>query len=95
MRSGLDTATLDQFDLFDLSTTATVASGITGSGLSDFVFSTVGGHSYELIIGGIKNKSAASYSGNISVSPVPEPETYAMLLVGLGLVGFMTRRRRS
>ncbi len=28
------------------------------------------------------------------VSQVPEPETYAMLLAGLGLVGFMVRRRR-
>ncbi len=26
-------------------------------------------------------------------APVPEPGTYAMLLAGLGLVGFMTRRR--
>jgi hypothetical protein len=25
--------------------------------------------------------------------PVPEPETYAMLLAGLGLVGFAVRRR--
>ncbi|MFZ2161413.1 MAG: PEP-CTERM sorting domain-containing protein [Sideroxyarcus sp.] len=29
------------------------------------------------------------------VSPVPEPETYAMLLAGLGLMGFMTRRRKD
>lgn len=29
------------------------------------------------------------------VSPVPEPETYAMLLVGLGLIGFMARRKRE
>jgi hypothetical protein len=27
--------------------------------------------------------------------PVPEPETYAMLLAGLGLVGFATRRKRK
>jgi hypothetical protein len=27
------------------------------------------------------------------VSPVPEPETYAMLLVGLGLIGLATRRK--
>jgi len=26
---------------------------------------------------------------------VPEPETYAMLLAGLGLVGFMARRRKQ
>ncbi|MFN4063839.1 PEPxxWA-CTERM sorting domain-containing protein [Azoarcus communis] len=28
-------------------------------------------------------------------APVPEPETYAMLLAGLGLVGFMARRRSA
>ena len=29
------------------------------------------------------------------LSPIPEPETYAMLLAGLGLVGFMARRRKT
>lgn len=29
------------------------------------------------------------------VTVVPEPETYAMLLAGLGLLGFMARRRRK
>jgi hypothetical protein len=29
-----------------------------------------------------------------AVAPVPEPETYAMLLVGLGLLGFTARRRK-
>ena len=29
----------------------------------------------------------------VSVSAVPEPGTYAMLLAGLGLLGFMTRRQ--
>ena len=28
------------------------------------------------------------------LSPVPEPETYAMLLAGLGLMGAMVRRRK-
>lgn len=27
--------------------------------------------------------------------PVPEPETYAMFMAGLGLLGFFTRRRRA
>lgn len=26
--------------------------------------------------------------------PIPEPETYTMLLAGLGLLGFMARRRK-
>ncbi len=30
----------------------------------------------------------------VQISPVPEPGTYAMLLTGLGLVGFTARRRR-
>lgn len=34
-----------------------------------------------------------SASDNL-VSAVPEPETYAMFLAGLGMVGFVTRRRR-
>lgn len=32
---------------------------------------------------------------NISVTAVPEPETYAMLLAGLGLMGALARRRRQ
>jgi|CXWL01.1.fsa_nt_gi probable HAF family extracellular repeat protein len=30
-----------------------------------------------------------------TVYSIPEPETYAMLLVGLGLIGFMARRRKE
>lgn len=30
-----------------------------------------------------------------NISPIPEPETYAMLLVGLGWLGFMTHRRKA
>jgi PEP-CTERM motif len=37
--------------------------------------------------------NAGIVSENTSPSPIPEPETYAMLLAGLGLVGFSARRR--
>lgn len=33
--------------------------------------------------------------GGTCVSPVPEPETYAMLLAGLGLIGFRARRKMN
>jgi len=35
------------------------------------------------------------YAGALSAQAVPEAETYAMLLAGLGLVGFMVSRRRG
>jgi hypothetical protein len=31
----------------------------------------------------------------ILAAAVPEPKTYAMMLAGLGLMGFMVRRRRG
>jgi len=43
------------------------------------------------------NSSNAFVSTDVAglVTAVPEPQTYAMLLVGLGLVGFMGRRRKQ
>ena len=35
------------------------------------------------------------YAGVIPTLSVPEPETYAMLLAGLGMVGFAVRRRKQ
>lgn len=31
----------------------------------------------------------------VFTAPVPEPETYALLLAGLGFIGFMSRRRKQ
>jgi hypothetical protein len=36
-----------------------------------------------------------SSTGFITVTAIPEPETYALFLAGLGAVGFMARRRKS
>ena len=50
--------------------------------------------------GGTHNSSLGSSGTSFAMdnliinSPVPEPETYAMLLAGLGLVGFLARRRK-
>jgi hypothetical protein len=63
-----------------------------------------------LLAGSFVNTSAASLSGafqlgvnvsgntnvvTLAVAAVPEPETYAMFLAGLGIVGAMVRRRQS
>lgn len=38
---------------------------------------------------------ASGWLGATPTTPIPEPETYAMLLAGLGLMGFVARRRRK
>jgi hypothetical protein len=39
------------------------------------------------------NLARGSYA--VTLTPVPEPESYAMLLAGLGLMGVVARRRKS
>jgi hypothetical protein len=37
----------------------------------------------------------ASYAGTLNVTAIPEPGTLALAMAGLGVVGFLSRRRRS
>ena len=36
-----------------------------------------------------------SHAFLMSIAAVPEPDSYAMMLMGLGLIGFVARRRKS
>jgi|SRR5471030_277543 len=57
----------------------------TTGGLQALTFSSVGGDGW-----------SGAVLDNVSVTAaVPEPETYAMMLAGLGLVGFIARRRKA
>jgi PEP-CTERM motif len=48
-----------------------------------------GGHPFS-------NESSSNYgSFLVRIAPVPEPETYCMILTGLSFVGFITRRRKT
>jgi len=55
-----------------------------------------GGKMYLIVNGagqGGGNFVGGIYGGAISVAPVPEPETWAMMLIGAGLVGFRLHKR--
>ncbi len=51
--------------------------------------------SYSLSYLNVGGDNIGALLDNVSVSAIPETEIYAMLLAGLGLMGFMTRRRKT
>jgi PEP-CTERM motif len=50
---------------------------------------------FVLNLAGIANNANAIYSGELTVAAVPEPSTYGMLLGGLGIMGFLARRKKQ
>ena len=68
------------------------AIGSSGSTTNTPVSDTPG---YALIPGVLHAYKVSAADLGAYIAPVPEPETYAMLLAGLGLVGFMARRRNA
>lgn len=58
--------------------------GIDGTSSPDFVLTLNGS-----VVG-----PTPIYSGEVTVTAVPEPATYALLLAGIGAVGMVVRRRR-
>ncbi|HEX8405418.1 MAG TPA: FxDxF family PEP-CTERM protein [Duganella sp.] len=48
---------------------------------------------YSVSITGMTGLAGAQYGATVSAQPVPEPETYAMMLGGLALLGAVARRK--
>lgn len=75
----------------NLDTGATFSSGVIAA--PGFVLSNMHG----VVLWGDTTTGSSAWIDNatITVTAVPEPETYAMFLAGLGLVGAIARRRQS
>lgn len=60
-----------------------------------FSFASLAAGDYFLRIEGspIRNSLDHSYVGSISVAAVPEPEVWAMMVIGIGLMGYQLRRK--
>ena len=76
----------------------TFSGGVTASilaPLANFV-SSGGVINGQVVVANWTGSSSGSAQVNDApfISAVPEPETYAMLLAGLGLIGFTARRRK-
>lgn len=55
---------------------------------------TFEGHQFALHVQGLTSAEGGS-GWYTNTSPVPEPETYGLMLSGLGLIGFIARRRKK
>lgn len=82
--------------LYDSSNTFLgAASLVDGSYQLNDVFLTAGNDYYFRVAGTVTGWAGGSYSFSAVAQPIPEPETYALMLAGLGALGYMSRRRRQ
>jgi PEP-CTERM motif len=82
-------------ELFDSSNTL-LASGAPGMSSSVSNIALTGGSNYYyMVTGTATGLVGGAYAFIASASAVPEPSTYAMMIAGIGAVGFLALRRRQ
>lgn len=101
------TIELDFGDLYNLNVTSVTLSGGTLGGASSlidlnpkdgFAFAGLGVGSYQMAISGsVTGLLGGAYLGAVHAvtAPVPEPEHYAMALLGIAGISWMVRRARA
>jgi hypothetical protein len=102
------TSTSLLFSATDLDFTSVIVNGVSlainrleGGRIESSATSNVNifsGQLNNITVTGVSRGSTGSYGGNISFVPtaaIPEPGTWALMLLGFGAVGFSMRRRRA
>jgi hypothetical protein len=89
---------LTSFDLY--STAGLVAHGVQQStGVRDVWYiptaNLAKGNYFLQVQGFVVSNTSGSFGGNVNVTPVPEPETYGLMLAGLGALGLLSARRKK
>lgn len=97
----------DTYNMLTVMTSDGISQLFTASGLgfsvtdgnqsfSQYVqfFASAGTTITSLIFNNVPQQNAFEVA-NFSVTPIPEPETLALMLAGLGAIGFIVRRRRN
>jgi hypothetical protein len=83
------------YSIWNADNTATPFSWNFGGAPTVHTVNLAAGSYYYAVFGVAPGFAAYSINSAAVATPVPEPETYAMLLAGLGIVGFVARRRRA
>lgn len=101
--TGLGMALLDT-DLFlgptNLNLVNTVTTPMTAINIASGPVTLSAGN-YSFMIAGLLSGESGAYVGSYTIgnpaqaAAVPEPESYAMFLAGLGLLGFVSRKRKT
>lgn len=98
-----NTGGLQSYDVSIFDGTSTVSLGSFTSAVGSFTartsssFALVSGTQYTLSFTGLSAEDRTSFIDDValSVAAVPEPSTWAMLIIGFGMVGAAARRRKA
>ncbi|MGZ3183969.1 MAG: FxDxF family PEP-CTERM protein [Telluria sp.] len=96
-KNGLD---ITGYSLYSSTGTLVTGGNQLSTGLTDqwsINSGSLAAGNYQLrVTGSVLSQAAGKYYGSVTMAQaVPEPQTYAMLLAGLGLMGVAARRRRG